>query len=123
MAGPATGAVLKMERIGLHMEGNESQDIKQWAASQWEESDISIRSLDALDLESHSTDIERATSGSIHEIWKAPTTDQNSDHHKQLVKLEMVSWDGPNDPSNPMNWPARKKIPMLCVLGMLTMLT
>lgn len=45
--------------------------------------------------------------GDEHEAQESETT----------VDLEVVDWDGPDDPSNPMNWPARKKWANICVLA------
>lgn len=32
----------------------------------------------------------------------------------------LVVWDGPNDPGNPMNWPMRKKLMVTISLGLTT---
>jgi hypothetical protein len=34
-----------------------------------------------------------------------------------------VGWDGPDDPNNPMNWPARKKWSCIGALSVMTLLT
>lgn len=34
-----------------------------------------------------------------------------------------VGWDGPDDPNNPMNWPARKKWTCIGALSVMTLLT
>ena len=34
-----------------------------------------------------------------------------------------VGWDGPDDPNNPMNWPARKKWLNIGALSIMTLLT
>ncbi|KAJ9144990.1 Major facilitator superfamily protein [Pleurostoma richardsiae] len=36
---------------------------------------------------------------------------------------DVVSWDGPDDPENPMNWPAKKKWLNVAVLSILTVIT
>lgn len=35
----------------------------------------------------------------------------------------VVSWDGPDDPTNPMNWTMRKKWSNVAVLSILTIIT
>jgi hypothetical protein len=35
----------------------------------------------------------------------------------------IVSWDGPDDPANPMNWTMRKKWSNVAVLSVLTIIT
>jgi hypothetical protein len=35
----------------------------------------------------------------------------------------IVSWDGPNDPLNPMNWPMKKKWLNIAVLSVMTLIT
>jgi hypothetical protein len=34
-----------------------------------------------------------------------------------------VGWDGPDDPNNPMNWPAKKKWSCIGALSIMTLLT
>jgi DHA1 family multidrug resistance protein-like MFS transporter len=55
--------------------------------------------------------------------------DQSSDEEKaeQLRRKEskqrdpnLIEWDGPNDPENPMNWPASKTWIVTLALGMMT---
>ncbi|OAL30037.1 hypothetical protein AYO20_08941 [Fonsecaea nubica] len=36
---------------------------------------------------------------------------------------DVVNWDGPNDPENPMNWPARRKWTNVALLSSITILT
>ncbi|CAH0047150.1 unnamed protein product [Clonostachys solani] len=56
-----------------------------------------------LDLETGSTDINS----------QAPqSTDPN-----------VVDWDGPDDPENPMNWPPRKKNTIVALISMITFIT
>lgn len=35
----------------------------------------------------------------------------------------VVTWDGPDDPENPMNWPMKKKWTNIAVLSILTLVT
>ena len=36
---------------------------------------------------------------------------------------DLVTWDGDNDPQNPMNWPEKKKWSNLGILSLLTLIT
>ena len=40
-----------------------------------------------------------------------------------LQDPNLIVWDGPNDPENPMNWPARKKWIVTIVLGFMTIVS
>lgn len=37
--------------------------------------------------------------------------------------LDVVDWDGPDDPANPMNWPTSKKIITAALVSMITFVT
>ncbi|KAM3082580.1 Citrinin biosynthesis cluster MFS transporter mrr1 [Clarireedia jacksonii] len=39
---------------------------------------------------------------------------------KQEQDPNLITWDGPDDPENPMNWPARKKWLVTVVMGLMT---
>lgn len=36
---------------------------------------------------------------------------------------DIVDWDGPDDPENPLNWPARKKWTLILILAAVTLVT
>lgn len=38
------------------------------------------------------------------------------------VDADVVDWDGPDDPENPLNWPKKKKWSMLGTLSVMTIL-
>ncbi|EXJ62308.1 hypothetical protein A1O7_02742 [Cladophialophora yegresii CBS 114405] len=61
------------------------------------------------------SDVEKALS--IHE-GKDVTATVN-----QTVDPDIVDWDGPDDPENPLNWPSRKKWANIAFLSMITLLT
>jgi MFS family permease len=56
-----------------------------------------------LDLETGSTDINSQA---------PPSTDP-----------DVVDWDGPDDPKNPMNWPPRKKNTIVALISLITFIT
>lgn len=41
----------------------------------------------------------------------------------EAVDPNIVDWDGPDDPENPMNWPASKKWKLISVLALVTLVT
>ncbi|KAL1836324.1 hypothetical protein VTJ49DRAFT_5308 [Mycothermus thermophilus] len=59
----------------------------------------------------------------------APATRDGSDNEKGIETSEdekdpnVVSWDGPNDPLNPMNWTMKKKWTNIAVLSVMTLIT
>lgn len=67
--------------------------------------------------------------GSRHDDTDVENGDQSGDNEKaeQLKRKEsnnkdsnLIEWDGPNDPENPMNWPAKKKWIVTIALGLMT---
>ena len=36
---------------------------------------------------------------------------------------DIVDWDGPDDPENPLNWPASRKWGLIAILGAVTLVT
>ncbi|KAF4496956.1 multidrug resistant [Fusarium agapanthi] len=56
----------------------------------------------------------------------AAKKDEESATKEDIVQDEdpnAVGWDGPDDPSNPMNWPAKKKWSCIGALSVMTLLT
>lgn len=43
-------------------------------------------------------------------IFSRPNGGDSLPHHKNEEKFGLVTWDGPNDPENPQNWPRRTKL-------------
>jgi hypothetical protein len=41
----------------------------------------------------------------------------------EAVDPDIVDWDGPDDPHNPMNWPMSKKWGLIAVLAGVTLVT
>ena len=63
------------------------------------------RSKDELVVDNEkSTDIEANISGA----HSRSTDDQEQEKVHEDVDPNIVDWDGPDDPANPMNWPAWK---------------
>jgi hypothetical protein len=117
-----------MTQAMVPTEESEYQNIRQWCAAQWRESSATLRTLrqpiDAVDLERCSADNERPTLSQVSGIWNAGASGRDpTNYHKTLAKLELINWDGPDDPANPMNWPVRKRAGIVSVLAVLTLLT
>jgi len=49
-------------------------------------------------------------------------TEKSSDEEEKRDP-NIVDWDGPDDPENPMNWPMKKKWMNIAVLSILTIIT
>ncbi|EXJ66040.1 uncharacterized protein A1O5_10654 [Cladophialophora psammophila CBS 110553] len=92
-------------------------------------------------LDNKTTDIEHITS-SLPSLGASCNSSQDDerDVEKALSTLEekggttttvetttddsnVVDWDGPNDPENPLNWPARRKWTNVALLSFITLLT
>jgi DHA1 family multidrug resistance protein-like MFS transporter len=61
------------------------------------------------------TDLERGDQSSDEE--KAEQLRRKGSKHRDP---NLIEWDGPDDPENPMNWPASKKWIVTIALGMMT---
>lgn len=72
--------------------------------------------------EIHHVDDEKR---SIHEkgdIEKGPTL--GADIEKEETRdPNIVDWDGPDDPENPLNWTAKKKVTATISIALITLLT
>ncbi len=42
---------------------------------------------------------------------------------KETRDPNIVDWDGPDDPANPMNWSSRKKVAAIGIVSLITMLS
>jgi DHA1 family multidrug resistance protein-like MFS transporter len=57
---------------------------------------------------------------------EAAEEQQKKDEEVRREKMEqeqdpnLVTWDGPDDPENPMNWPTRKKWLVTVIMGLMT---
>ncbi|KAF1998002.1 MFS general substrate transporter [Amniculicola lignicola CBS 123094] len=73
-------------------------------------------------------DIEKAAQsnvGSAHSeltLEEGTSADKDKEQHDS-EDPNIVDWDGPDDPQNPMNWPAKKKWGVIAVLSLVTLIT
>jgi hypothetical protein len=113
------------EREAVPVEKEQDESVQQWAEAQWEDVDMIIgrvrESILYFDLERYSADFEATSSYStaysnLNSI--SPETDRLNHN-----ELEEISWDGPDDQANPMNWPIKKKAGVITIMAMMTLLT
>ena len=98
--GPDQG--LKSE-AQLEQNPEAQQDDKSLGASQDDtENKDESTSSDRIDPTTKEADLEANVSAS------SQTSDINEKKEDQAVDPNIVDWDGPDDPENPMNWPAWK---------------
>ncbi|KNG49246.1 proteasome component pre4 [Stemphylium lycopersici] len=65
-----------------------------------------------VESHTHSTHTDERT------LSNSSPTEQESDRDPNIV-----DWDGPDDPANPQNWPAKKKWGIIAALGAVTLIT
>jgi len=80
------------------------------------------------DADTYSKDIEKGAQSRAHSSHTdeqtlssnapAPSANENEPQDPNIV-----DWDGPDDPSNPQNWPARKKWGIIAALAAITLIT
>lgn len=51
------------------------------------------------------------------------STDINSQAPQSSTDPDVVDWNGPDDPKNPMNWPPRKKNTIVALISLITFIT
>lgn len=60
------------------------------------------------------------------DLEKALSTHEDQDVAvtvRQTTDPNVIDWDGPDDPENPLNWPSRKKWTNIYLLSAITLLT
>ena len=77
----------------------------------------------------HSTLIsQREDSAYSHDVEKQPDLNNSaldiaSHDEKALQDPNIVDWDGPDDPENPLNWSSSKKLVAMTIVSLVTMLS
>jgi hypothetical protein len=75
--------------------------------------DVSDSNVTDKDLE--------AGEGEEHDPEEEEREEEFRQQEKEAAKdPNLVEWDGPDDPENPMNWPSNKKLIVTCFLALLT---
>ncbi|KAF1838627.1 MFS general substrate transporter [Decorospora gaudefroyi] len=73
--------------------------------------------------ESFSTDVEKGVDGQTHSTHTDEGTLSDAAPATQERDPNIVDWDGPDDPTNPQNWPAKRKWGIIAALGAVTFIT
>lgn len=60
-------------------------------------------------------DIERDAVGT--------TVSEKQETETTIRDPDIVDWEGPDDPENPMNWPLKKKVVATATISLITLLT
>jgi hypothetical protein len=75
---------------------------------------------DLLALRKETTDVEK---GPDHSANPAQSVEDAVEETPAAADPNIVTWDGPDDPYNPYNWPTRKKIFNVSTISAVTFLT
>jgi hypothetical protein len=70
------------------------------------------------DTEPHDADVEKQHG---HPGEAADATSDGGEERQSNPNI--VNWDGPDDPENPMNWPLSKKAGAICIISLITFLS
>jgi hypothetical protein len=102
----------------FHNPTREAQDLQDEKAS---EAYQQGHDADAAPTDTFSTDVEKGPQSkavSTHTDERTLSADVPAQ-----VDPDVVDWDGPDDPTNPQNWPAKKKWSIIAALGAVTFIT
>lgn len=81
----------------------------------------------ASSQEAHHVDDEKRSFQETLDVERGPTTDIEKQDFEQAVEEprdpNIVDWDGPDDPENPLNWTTKKKVSATISIALITLLT
>jgi hypothetical protein len=81
----------------------------------------------ASNQEVHHVDDEKRSFHETIDVEKGPTTDVEKHDIEQVVDgpsdPNIVDWDGPDDPENPLNWTKKRKVSATVSIALITLLT
>lgn len=76
------------------------------------------------DVDTFNTDAEKgAQSQALSMHTDERTLSRDTAIQQEERDQNVVDWDGPDDPENPLNWPAKKKWTIIAALGAVTLIT
>lgn len=76
------------------------------------------------DADTFTTDVEKgAQSQAISTHTDERTLSGSVAPQEEASDPDIVDWDGPDDPANPLNWPMKKKWSIIAALGAVTFIT
>src|SRR5689334_8629007 len=112
MADPSTG-----HNPELHTKNLADKDIVQQEDQQGH---------DAPGLQTHlppDADVEKTGQSQVSSTHSDGSTLENIPVEATMQDSDLVDWDGPDDPQNPMNWPQAKKWTLVACLSGVTLVT
>lgn len=71
----------------------------------------------------HSRSRSRSEKISIEQDVERQALDDTNTQEKTPTDPNIVDWDGPDDPANPMNWSSARKVGAIGIVSMITMLS
>ena len=81
----------------------------------------------ASNQEIHHVDDEKRSFHETIDVERGPTTDIEKHDIEQVVDgprdPNIVDWDGPDDPENPLNWTKKRKVSATVSIALITLLT
>jgi hypothetical protein len=81
----------------------------------------------ASNQEVHHVDDEKRSFHETIDVERGPTTDIEKHDTEQVVDgprdPNIVDWDGPDDPENPLNWTKKRKVSATVSIALITLLT
>lgn len=76
------------------------------------------------DADTYVADVEKgAQSQARSTLTDERTLSGDAPRPEETQDPNIVDWDGPDDPANPLNWPAKKKWSIIAALGAVTFIT
>lgn len=94
----------------------------------WEAQDLNEKDSEAYqhgqDADTYVADPEKgAQSQALSTHTDERTLSGDAPIREEAQDPNVVDWDGPDDPANPLNWPAKKKWSIIAALGAVTFIT
>lgn len=78
----------------------------------------------ASNTEVHQVDDEKRSFHEKNDLEAGPRTDETTIEKDESSRdPNIVDWDGPNDPENPLNWTKKQKISATVSIALITFLT
>lgn len=81
----------------------------------------------ASNQEVHHVDDEKRSFHEALDVERGPVTDIEKEAIEQAAEEprdpNIVSWDGPDDPENPLNWTKKRKVSATISIALITLLT
>lgn len=105
---------------------NPARDVQDLKHEKNEEAYQQGHDADLIPEDLYSKDVEKGVESHAHSTHTGDRTlsvDQPQETTIDQRDPDIVDWDGPDDPNNPQNWPAKKKWSIIAALGAITLIT